>query len=68
MLVTAIEAADVRDAEHIARRFVEGERERFSEILVYVQRQAPEDTDRVRRIRWTKEAGFEALDFFAPIP
>jgi hypothetical protein len=68
VLVTEIEAADVRDAEHIARRFVEGERERFSEILVYVQRETPADVDLVRRIRWTREDGFEALDFRAPLP
>jgi len=65
VLVTQIEAADVRDARHIAERFVDGERETFSEILIYVQGELESDGRMVRRIRWTSEHGFEALDFSA---
>ena len=65
VLVTQIEAADMRDAEHIAKRFVDGEGETFSEILVYVQSELDSDARAVRRIRWTHEHGFEALDFSA---
>jgi hypothetical protein len=67
VLVTQVEAADVRDAQHIARRFVEGEHERFSEILVYVQHEGPVNAGLVRRIRWTTTGGFEALDLNLPI-
>jgi len=65
VLVAQVGAADVRDAEHIARRFVDGERETFSEILIYVQGELESDAQTVRRIRWTSEHGFEALDFSA---
>ena len=66
VLVLNVEAADVNDAEAIARRFVEGERATFSEILVYVRGERRTDDDSVRRIRWTLETGFEALDFRVP--
>ena len=66
VLVVNVEAADLDDAEAIARRFVEGERAKFSEILVYVQDEERTDDDIVRRIRWTLETGFEAFDFSVP--
>lgn len=66
VLVVNVEAADPDDAEAIARRFVEGARGTFSEILVYVQDEERTDKDIVRRIRWTIETGFEALDFSVP--
>ena len=66
VLVVNVEAADLNDAEAIARRFVEGERATFSEILVYVQDEGRTDDDTVRRIRWTLETGFEAFDFSVP--
>ena len=66
VLVVNVEAADLDDAEAIARRFVEGERATFAEILVYVQDEGRTDDDTVRRIRWTLESGFEALDFRVP--
>ena len=67
VLVVSVEAADVRDAELIAQRFVTSERRTFSEILLYVQRELRGAGDIVRRIRWTLEGGFEALDFNLPI-
>jgi hypothetical protein len=67
VLVVQVEAVDVRDAETIARRFVTSERRTFSEILLYVQRELGTAGDIVRRIRWTIDGGFEALDFNAPI-
>jgi hypothetical protein len=65
VLVVNVEATDVGDAENIARRFVADERQTFAEILVYVQDES-KDTETVRRVRWTSEAGFELLDFSAP--
>ena len=62
-----MEAADVRDAEIIARRFVTSQRHTFSEILLYVQRELRSAGNIVRRIRWTLDGGFEALDFNLPI-
>jgi hypothetical protein len=64
VLVVNVEAADIGDAVLIARRFVARERDRFSEILVYVQ-QPSTQTGTIRRIRWTTEGGFETLDFRA---
>jgi hypothetical protein len=66
VLVVEVEAADIRDADVIARRFVATERKTFSEILIYVQRERRADGDIVRRVQWTAEAGFQALDFDAP--
>jgi hypothetical protein len=66
VLVVGIEAADIRDAEAIARRFVTAERETFSEILLYVQNELPTEGDFVRRVRWTADSGFETLDFNSP--
>jgi hypothetical protein len=65
VLVVNIEAADLTDAEVIARRFVAGERETFSEILIYVQREPSREIEAIRRVRWTTERGFETLDFTA---
>jgi hypothetical protein len=67
VLVVSVEAADVRDAEMIAQRFVTSERQTFSEILLYVQRELRSAGSIVRRIRWTLDGGFEALDFNLPI-
>jgi hypothetical protein len=62
-LLIQVEAADTHDAELIAQRFVAAERDSFSEILLYVQRES--DRSRIRRVRWTAEAGFQTLDFTA---
>ncbi len=66
VLVVHVEALDTRDAEGIARRFVAGERGRFSEILVYAQPESQTVSSRIRRVRWTRDAGFEALEFTPP--
>jgi hypothetical protein len=66
VLVVGIEAADIRDSEAIARRFVTAERQTFSEILLYVQNELPTEGDVVRRVRWTADSGFETLDFNRP--
>jgi len=63
VLVVQVEAADLRDAESIARRFVAYELETFSEILVYAQDERRTDRDVIRRVRWTQETGFETLNF-----
>jgi hypothetical protein len=66
VLVVEVEAADIRDADVIARRFVAAERKTFSEILIYVQREQRADSQTVRRVRWTAETGFQSLDFDTP--
>ena len=66
VLVVEVEAADIRDADVIARRFVDAERKTFSEILIYVQREQRADSQTVRRVRWTAETGFQSLDFDTP--
>ena len=65
VLVVEVEAADIRDADAIARQFVDAERGTFSEILLYVQRDARAAGDAIRRVRWTSDLGFESLDFSA---
>jgi hypothetical protein len=66
VLVVQVEARDLRDADEIARRIVGGERRTFSEILVYTQPEPSAVPSRIRRVRWTPDAGFEALEFTAP--
>jgi hypothetical protein len=62
VLVVQVESADLRDAEVIAARFVDGHRETFSEILIYVSE--PQNDQRIiRRVRWSNGSGFETLDF-----
>ena len=63
-LVVFVEARDVRDAETIARQLIEDPAANvYSEILVYVRPERPDVTSRVRRVRWTRGAAFETLDF-----
>jgi hypothetical protein len=66
VLVVDAEALDLRDSEEIARRFVAQQGREFSEILVYVYPESPGDRGRIRRIQWTREKGFETLDFDDP--
>ena len=42
---------------------VAGERETFSEILVYVQRESRDTPERIRRVRWTQTTGTDIIDF-----
>jgi hypothetical protein len=63
VLVVQVEAIDARDAEEIARRFVDGQREKFSEILIYVNPESRIEPRRVRRVRWTPEEGLQTIDF-----
>jgi hypothetical protein len=67
-VVVHVEAAQVRDAEAIAQRFVDDAGSRSSEILVYVTTQSPEQRHVTRRIRWAPQRGFDALEFVAPPP
>ena len=64
-LVVHVEAAQLRDAEAIARRFVDGEGRHSSEILVYVNAEGPEHP-LTRRIRWAPGRGFDVLEFTVP--
>jgi len=66
VLVVQVEVLDLGDADDIARRFVAGESRMFSEILVYAQPESQARSTRIRRIRWTRESGFEAIEFTAP--
>ena len=66
VLAVQVEASDLQDADEIARRFVAGEGGMFSEILVYASRESPTASSRIRRTRWTRVAGFEAMEFTGP--
>jgi hypothetical protein len=71
VLVVHVEALDTRDAETITGRFVALEGGAFSEILVYAQPEPPNRSSRIRRVRWTRDTGFHALEFAAtpaPVP
>jgi hypothetical protein len=62
-LVVQVEAQSLRDADEIARRFTEQESELFSEILVYTHSESRGPSSKVRRVRWTRSAGHEVLEF-----
>lgn len=65
-LVVEVEARDLRDAEAIARLVVDPVSAAFSEVLVYVQTEPDDRLVRMRRVRWTRNSGFETLDFSSP--
>jgi hypothetical protein len=64
-LVVRAEAADLRDAEEIAQRFVDGVGYKFFEILMYVQQEATAAPRQIRRVRWTGRE-LEVLEFTSP--
>ena len=65
-LVVEVEARDLRDADAIARRIVAPVEVAYAEVLVYVQAEAAGDLLYIRRVRWTRNTGFDALDFSSP--
>lgn len=62
-LVVQVEAQSLRDADEITRRFTARESGVFSEILVYTQTEPRKPSSRVRRVRWTRSAGYDVLEF-----
>lgn len=63
VLVVRIEVQSLRDAADIARRFVAVEHENFSEILIYAEPDAAGGLAKTRRVRWTKDGGYEEVEF-----
>lgn len=64
-LIVEAEATELVDADEIARKFAAIDEGRFAEVLVYVQRESAADPAVIRRIRWTRPTGFEALQYTA---
>ena len=64
VLLVNVDAANLRDAQEIAQRFVDERAGEFREIAVYVREDgAPEDA-KTRRVTWTRESGdIDVLDF-----
>jgi len=62
-LVVDIETTDLRDADGIARRFAARASEDLLEILVYAQTEGQGPSHTVRRVRWTRDNGFDVLEF-----
>jgi hypothetical protein len=61
VLVVEVKTESLADSDEIAGRFVKRHGERFPlEILIYVQR---ESDATVRRVTWSKRAGFKSLEF-----
>jgi hypothetical protein len=65
-LVVEVEATALSDAELIARQFVTDRGGKFSEVLVYAQRESAVPPLTIRRIRWTQITGFEQFEFTTP--
>jgi hypothetical protein len=63
VLVVHVAVQSQQDARDIAGRFVAGEGGRFSEILIYAEPESANGRTGTRRVRWTRDAGFEELDF-----
>jgi hypothetical protein len=68
VLVVHVEVQSLRDASDIARRFVAGERENFSEILIYAEPDNASGLAKTRRVRWTKYGEYEELEFDTGAP
>jgi hypothetical protein len=62
-LVVDVIVDDLRDAEAIARDFVASESALYSEVLVYTRVAVPESGSAMRRVRWTRSAGYDTLEF-----
>jgi hypothetical protein len=62
-LIVEAEATELVDAHEIARTLAAIDQGRFAEVLVYVQRESAADPSVIRRIRWTRPTGFEALQY-----
>jgi hypothetical protein len=62
-IVVEVEARDLGDADEIARRVVASVEVAYSEVLVYVQDESPVNQRRVRRVRWTRDSGYDTIDF-----
>lgn len=67
VLVVEVEAASLDDAHEITARWVRLHREKFSEILVYVQAESAPKTSLVRRVRWTRAKGYETLEYMGAL-
>ena len=64
VLVVEVEAASLAVSDEIASRFVELHGERFPlEILIYVRQEAAPPGATIRRVTWSKRAGFKTLEF-----
>jgi hypothetical protein len=66
-LVVEVEAASLDDAHEITARWVRVHREKFSEILVYVQAESGAETSLIRRVRWTRANGYETLEYMGSL-
>jgi hypothetical protein len=64
-LIVEAEATELVDADEIARQLAAIDESRFAEVLLYVQRESAVGPDLIRRIRWTRPNGFEALQYTA---
>lgn len=61
-LVVTVGVEDLRDAPEIARRFVAGEADTFTEILVYASLEPVTKGSPVRRVQWTRTGGYGVFD------
>jgi hypothetical protein len=64
-LVVDVIVYDLRDAAEIARDFVASESATYSELLVYTRVAVPESGSAMRRVRWTRNGGYDTLEFDA---
>lgn len=64
-LVVEVEARHPEEAVAIARAIVEPERERFGEVLVFINR--PGRRDMLRRVQWTPQHGYEETVYTAGV-
>jgi hypothetical protein len=62
-LVVYVEVFRLADAPAVARQFVQAEKHRYSEIVIYAHPQPYSAAGLVRRMTWTERAGLRTLDF-----
>lgn len=62
-LVVDVAVDDLRDAEEVTRRFVASEAGLFTEIMVYARIEPGRSGSRVRRVRWTRASGYDAIEY-----
>jgi hypothetical protein len=63
-LVVEVEAANLADADEIAKRWVKLHGDEYrSEIVIYVRKETPAIPATIRRVSWSRTRGFSTLEF-----
>jgi hypothetical protein len=61
VLILDVEALNLKDAREICRRLVTMHGAGLLEILVYARPEGSTSSDRIVRVRWSRDSGYDVL-------